>query len=145
MHIEPFKPEHYDRIKPLGGWSKLKYISRLLFASLQTPDVCSYTIVDKEKVVSIVAIHIFYPGRGEISTIMCEDIKKHSHRFCDLLKKSLPAFMKALGLIRLEATIYKGHKEAIRLDEWLGFKRECLMEKSSPEGEDMYLYSIVRA
>lgn len=143
MHIEIFEPSHYHKIKPLGGWKPLKYISELLFTSLQSHHAKGYTIVDKGKIVCILAIHIFYPGRGEISTIMCEDIKKHSHRFCDLLKKSLPVFMKALGLRRLEATVYTNHKSAIRLNEWIGFKKECMMKKASPEGKDMYLYSVV--
>jgi hypothetical protein len=47
------------------------------------------------------------------------------------------------GIHRVQTTIQPGHDAALRWARWLGFEREGLMERASPQGSDLWLYARV--
>jgi hypothetical protein len=59
------------------------------------------------------------------------------------LKRHLPRLIHTHRLWRVEANVHCQLSRALRLVEWLGFKRECIKEKWGPDGKDYHQYALI--
>jgi len=140
MSIAMFKTEHLSMIKPLGN---INLFAPEFKGALLEDNTEAFTIFDGDKVISILGIRVIWGGLGEVFTIMCDDIRDHGKALYEGCILSLPTMFKALKLRRLQATVIVGFDKGIKFIENLGFKRDGVMRKWTPDGKDVYLYSIV--
>ena len=143
MRIEIFKTEHLDMIDPIGGKDDKIWVKETLYRSLNHMESMAFTLFVGDKVISICGIWLLWDGVGEAFTVMCSDIKKYGLSLFKGYKRSLPTMIKAYKLKRLQATIIVGFTEGVNFIERLGFKREGMMKSWTPDGKDVYMYSIV--
>jgi hypothetical protein len=59
------------------------------------------------------------------------------------LKQGLYALIARHRLWRVEANVHCQLARAIRLTEWLGFRRECTKGHWGPDGKDYHLYALI--
>jgi hypothetical protein len=141
VKVETFKIEHLDRIKPLGG-EQIKEFARAELG-VASSNKLAFTVFAGDKIISICGVILFWDGVGEAFTIMCEDIKKYGLSLYKAYKVNINTIFKALKLRRLQATVAVELDEGVRFIERLGFKREGIMRKWTPDGKDVYMYSLV--
>lgn len=105
-----------------------------------------------------IAIHYEYPpercigaygliemwhGVGRLWAIFSEELLADHAKVLAFHAKRDMKRADELGLHRIEATCDPSHDQGCRFLEWLGFEREGLMRRYSPEGTDSVLYARV--
>lgn len=101
------------------------------------------TIRDKSGVIAIIGGTILWPGNMEIWSVTGEDINKYPIAYLKLVRELIERFQAVLKIRRFQCQGICGNPQ---LDKWfksIGFKREAIMEKYGPQGEDFYLYARV--
>ncbi len=140
--IEVFQEKHFKMIEPIGGWDDL--MKKPLFLSLETDQVKAYSIVKENKVIAIFGFVVIWEGVSEVFTIMCKDIKEHGFLLYKTFKSSIEKMFEKHNFRRVQATVFVEFEAAINMVERLGFKREGLLRKWLPNGNDVYMYAWVK-
>lgn len=101
------------------------------------------TIRDKSGVIAIIGGTLLWPGNMEIWSVTGEDINKYPIAYVKLVRELMERFQAVLKIRRFQSAGLCGNPQ---LDKWfksIGFKREAIMEKYGPDGQDYYMYSRV--
>lgn len=106
-------------------------------------DVTGYTLYQDKDILCIGGIHGLWNGVGEAWFLIGKEgydnpksVAKHTFFMFEHLQQEY-------GFIRVQASVAKKDRKAIRFVEWLGFKNEGIMEKYGPDGLDYYRYAKV--
>ncbi len=140
--IAVFQEKHFDMIEPSNGWNDL--IKKPLWLSLESNQVEAYSIVKGNKVIAIFGFVILWEGVSEVFMILCKDIKKHGFLLYKTLKLNMKILFAKYKFRRVQATVFVKLDVAVKMIERLGFKREGLLRKWLPNGNDVYMYAWVK-
>ncbi len=116
-----------------------------MWAELHASAGPAVTFIDPAgEVVFCCGVTDFWPGVGEMWACFSPLAKKYP----DTLRAAKWALehiiFETCGYWRVQAILAVDNEAAIRFDERLGFKREGIMRKYGPHGEDRILYSLLR-
>jgi len=97
---------------------------------------------------AVCGIHWFWPGVGEAWIIQhnrAQEARVTRMAVYKAAKKLLEILLEkhAVPLQRLQATVRTDWPDALRLAERMGFERESVMKRYSPDGTDAYMYAMV--
>jgi RimJ/RimL family protein N-acetyltransferase len=102
------------------------------------------TVVDPEgQIVFCLGVHHRWSGFGELWAIYSPLAKKYANTL-KVTKMLLRCLDHQFGYHRLQAAIDPRFPETVRFIEHLGLKREFLMRRYGPHGEDRVLYALVK-
>lgn len=115
------------------------------FEGLTLDGWCKTGVCDGE-ILGVGGVVVFWPGVGEGYYCLSGHVADHKIEAVLCIKQMIELSFKELVLHRLQTTIRKDFKQAIKLVEHAGFILETPngMAKYTQEGIDSYLYSIVR-
>ena len=95
--------------------------------------------------VSIVGgVVLFWPHVGECWFVLTDNCHGCEVAAVFELRRIMNQMIEELQLHRLQCVIRTDFKKTIKMAEYFGFKRDCILKKYSQYGEDSYLYSIVK-
>ena len=95
------------------------------------------------EVICCLGIKTFWSGVGEAWAVFSTDAVKYPSAWRKVKQIFELAFTK-FGYHRIQAVISVADETAIRMDERLGFKHECIMKGYGPDGSDYCLMAMVR-
>ena len=101
------------------------------------------TFIDpKGRVVVCAGVHHFWEGSGEVWLVL-SPLAKVYPRTGACVRSLIAYCQKVLGYKRLQAAVREDWPEAVRLAEYLGFRKEVVMKNYGPNGVDQTLYALV--
>lgn len=101
-----------------------------------------YTIVDPEdRIVVCCGLYNVNPGVGELWLVVSPLAYKYPYILV-ALKKLLAGVMN--WYVRIQGTTPADNVEAMRFNEHFGGRREGLLRRYGPHGEDQVLYALVK-
>ncbi len=104
----------------------------------------AYTIYHEEDVVACAGVTYIVSGVAEIWAITGELVAKYPKDFHKICKQIVAEALEKDNLHRLQCTAEVGYARTIKWLERLGFEREGTLRNYTPDGKDMYIYSIIR-
>jgi len=125
-----------DPMDTFKGWEEK------LVGQYESDKACSYTLVGPEgEVICIFGGNMTQPQTMTCWSVLTPLVKKYSVTFHKSLKFFIEYYWKNLDLLRMQTTIDVDNERAQKQNELLGFKREALLEKFGPSGQDQYIYA----
>ncbi len=107
------------------------------------PDLASggpaFSVYDGEMLMGCMGIYTLWKGRGLAWALL----SRHAGKIISPLTYAARQYFMIAPFHRIEATVDAGFGSAVRWIELLGFRKEGLMQRYSPEGHDHYLYARV--
>lgn len=103
-----------------------------------------YSAFNGDDLVACAGVNILWPGVGEAWMVSTPNIfanKKFLHKS---VKDILQRIINNHSLFRVQATVLFGFEKGRIWVERLGFKREGVMKKYDRDGNDYWLYAMVR-
>ena len=148
VNVTPLTLELMEQFRP-NKKQGLEYANLMLeidkygLALVSNPDfgINAYAIIDGDNVLAVYGKVQEWNGKESIWALIGEKVKKS--QWPVLIKIGL-RFINDLfesGARRVDMDVVTDYKEAERAAKILGFKREGLLEKYSPEGKDCYMYA----
>lgn len=113
---------------------------------MECPDVNSYTVLYESQIVAVGGLQMRWEGTGILWLMLTADCKKngfHGLFALEAIKEKMDELLAENGVWRAEAIVRTDFAQAIKMIEWFGFKRECLMRKCCPDKHSSYLYAKV--
>lgn len=113
---------------------------------MQCPDENTYTVIYEGRIVAVGGLYIRWKGVGLLWLMLTADCKKHNFYgvlAIDAIKEKMEFLIKKNNLWRAEAVVRVGFDKAIKMIEFLGFRRESTLEKYMPDKTDAYLYKRI--
>jgi hypothetical protein len=144
LRFIPYKAEHAYQIERKPEDRQLceneKYY---LWAKSNEVSGPGATCLYKDVIICSFGIRIFWEGAGEIWGIFCRDIRKYIgvHRH---IRDYLEETIDECKLDRVQARTRADSAEGNRYLNWLGFEKECLLQKFGPDGHDYNSYVRLR-
>ena len=110
------------------------------------PEDNCYAIIFQEKLVGVGGLQIKWTGVGLLWLILTAECRKDGVFgiiALDAIRDKTNELITKNNLWRAEAYIRPDFPQAIKMVEFLGFKRDCTMEMFFPDKSDSYLYSRI--
>lgn len=112
-----------------------------------TPTENAYTAIFESEIVAVFGIAIRWPGYCLCWLMLTESCRKrglYGLIALDSIQKKFEELLEENNILRAEANIRPDFDVAIKMVEFLGFKREGLMKCQLPDGGDAFLYAKIR-
>ena len=97
----------------------------------------------QDRILFSAGLLLLWEGVAEVWSFCDEEASKYPREVIKYQGEYLELMIKEHKLHRVQAHVLASWRSAYRYMERLGFKRECLMRKYGPNGEDFYLYGRV--
>ncbi len=110
---------------------------------MKVPDDNTYAVIYEDQLVAVGGLQIKWKGVGLLWLMLTAECKKydfHGVLALSAIQQKTDYLIEKNGLWHAQATVRPDFPKAIKMIEFLGFKRKCLMEKYCPDGGDSYLY-----
>lgn len=103
-----------------------------------------FTIYHEDDVVACIGVTKIVSGVSEVWAITGKLVEKYPKDFHKMCKRIIEYAFEIDNLHRLQCTAEVGYDRTIKWLERLGFEREGMLRNYTPDGKDMYIYSIIR-
>jgi hypothetical protein len=103
-----------------------------------------YSAFYRDTLLFCAGVRIMWKGVGEAWAIFSKEITNFKAEAYVYTEEGLLKIMNENNLHRVQAHADEKYPLASKFLEGLGFKKECLMEKFQPNGNNSYLYALVR-
>ena len=106
----------------------------------------SYTALWNRKIVGVGGISIMWSGVGELWLILSKDSKRDGMNgviALDAIGKKVNEIIRENKIVRAQATVRIDFPKGIQMLEALGFEREGLLRRYTPDGCSVYRYSRI--
>ena len=110
---------------------------------MECPDENTYIAIYESHIVAVGGLYIRWEGVGLLWLMLTADCKKYNFYgvlALDAIKEKMEFLISENNLWRAEAVVRVGFHKAIKMIEFLGFRRESTLEKYMPDKTDGYLY-----
>lgn len=142
MTLEPLRRDHLTRLR-------LQPAQRYFSGALSDPDYAvelaeagpAYALVAGERVLAVGGVAERWHGVGLAWSLLAADIGPHLRTLIRLTD----GFFKQGPWHRLEIAVDDGFEEGCRLARLLGFEREGLAKKYTPDGRDCWIFARIAA
>jgi len=138
LNIVQLSPEHVQNIETDFDFSF--YHRELLCKEC----INGYAVTLGDTVVAIGGVSILWEGVGEGWFIIGNIGKLFPTRLARLVKNMITKLIEENKLFRLQASVCKNDKKAVRFIRWLKFEEEGIMKKFGPDGVDYFRYAWVK-
>ena len=97
-------------------------------------------------IIGVGGVVLLWPGVGEFWLMLTKDVKEHTSSLTVMrgIKEFIDEIIEVRGIDRAQSILRADFDAAIKMNEFLGFKREGLMRKYLPDGSDAYIYARVK-
>ena len=129
--------EHYKH--RFADW---KFADEAWFANMKRAER-SFSLIDNGNLIVSGGIVPIFEGLGEAWLEPSDKITDYKLRMIKTLRHHIDKITEEDGLRRLQAAVRADFPEAVRFIEFMGFKREGLMEAYGPDGSDYFLYARI--
>lgn len=129
----------YVRLNPFEGAVKN-------YPYMEVPDENTYAVIYEGSLVAVGGLYVRWEGVGLLWLMLTADCKKdglHGLRALCAIEDKTDELIKKNSLWRAEAIIRPDFKQAIKMMEFLGFKKECTLEKYMPDKTDAFLFKRI--
>ncbi len=113
---------------------------------MEIPDENCYTAIYESAIVAVGGLQVKWKGVGLLWLMLTADCKKygiHSLLALEVIKEKVEYLIEKNNLWRAEAAVRTDFPQAIKMVEFLGFKKEGLMRKYYPDKSDAWLYARI--
>ena len=100
----------------------------------------TYTFEHDGIPVAVIGLQLLWTGTAHAWTVISDQVRGNGITLTKLTKELLEGHAKALKVWRVQAYVKEDVKENTKWIELLGFKRESVMYRGSPEGTNLLLY-----
>jgi len=107
-------------------------------------DIGSVTAVLDSEILACAGAKHLWPGVGDLWALFSPEVDNHKIEIARLTKKVLDDIMELGKFHRIQCHVKSNYYRGLRLAQFLGFDEEGLARKYTVNGEDCYLFSIVR-
>ena len=138
--IKPFKQEHADQIISYGMNHKLMQIDASFKENridIAVPGLSYALLCDNQPILGG-GIYPLWNGVAEGWVISSKRVHDHKIKSAASVKKRLDLLCTNNKIWRLQTSVKEDFKTGIRFAEWLGLKKEGLMEKYGPDKTNYY-------
>jgi hypothetical protein len=97
--------------------------------------------VESGEVIAVVGMSLIWKGVATIWAYIGESVSKYKKSFIQIVMSLLFESVCVLDLHRVDVHCPDGDCSLTRWFEYLGFKKDCLLQKYLPNGQDAFLYS----
>jgi len=147
LQMRVYKPEDFLAIEPLDSEKKNREGQDVAkWAELHGKAGPAMTCVDLQgEIVFCCGVHDFWPGVGEVWASFSPLARRYPHTLQAIKWVLHELCFKKFNYRRIQAVVGLDDNAAIRFDEkHLGFKKEGIMRRYGPHGEDRILYALLR-
>jgi RimJ/RimL family protein N-acetyltransferase len=99
-----------------------------------------YTLEADSSVVGVIGCAPIWPGVGEGFTLLNDRIYDYPKEVTQATREMIQVMFDGLRLHRMQCHVKADYEAGHKWAKGLGFKREGLMKKYLPNGEDAYMY-----
>ncbi len=112
---------------------------------LEIPDDNCYTGIHDSAILGIFGLQVRWSGVGSFWLMIVNGFTEHISgiRALLIIRRNVEYLIEKNNLWRAEAVVRVDFEKAIKMIEFLGFKRDCRMEKYMPDKTDAFLYSRI--
>jgi len=113
---------------------------------MEVPDDNTYTVIYEGQIVAVGGLQVRWKGTGLLWLILTANSKKdgiHGLRALCAIQSKVDELIKKNNVWRAEAMVRVDFPKAIKMLEFLGFKREGIMKDCFPDRSNGYLYAKV--
>jgi hypothetical protein len=139
--VAPFTIEHFDRMDINNG-AYPRREDRYLFEAYATHGP-AVTVFDEDLIIASGGIAVAWSGLGEAWLLPSVYVRKYPKAVFSISAGFIANVIKKYSLRRVQATIRAEDVVSIRWINALKFKREGLLSKFGPGGEDHYMYARI--
>lgn len=146
--IETFKPEHLGMIVEFHNDGPA--MKELLKQKPEYPHLLFHAgpafsgFDERGEYFGSLGMCMFWDGVGKLWLILDKRISGFRKSFHKLIKSRVELWFEMYHMRRICTDVAVGDPRAIRWIESLGFEREGLQKSYGPNGEDYFLYAMVR-
>ncbi len=144
MHVETFKIEHLDKIKPIGYNGMFQSMCESIRQYDQIGKIIAFSLIHEDEIILIGGIYEIWEGVGEAFSIMSKSAIKYPKSLYASFSRSFETGIKIGRYRRVQSMVKADFKEGIRFIERLGFKREGLLKSWAPDKSDYYIYARIQ-
>ena len=138
--IVPYEEWHGDDIVAFGMNDKLMEIDASFTENridIAVPGL-SYTLLYNDQPVISAGIYPLWDGVAEGWVLSSKRVFDHKIKAAGSIKKRLDLICANNNIWRLQTSVKEEFKTGVRFAEWLGLKKEGLMEKYGPDKTNYY-------
>ena len=113
---------------------------------LGVPDDNTYAVEYEGSLVAVGGLYVRWEGVGLLWLILTAESAKdglHGLRALCAIKEKTDELIAKNNLWRAEAIVRVDFEQAIKMIEFLGFQRECTLEKYMPDKTDAHLFKRI--
>ena len=113
------------------------------YPDMKVSDENTYTVIYENQIVAVGGMQLEWEGVGLFWLMLTADCKKyglHGLFALDAIREKTEYLIKENNLWRAYAVVRADFPQAIKMMEFLGFKRESIMQKYMPDKTDGHLY-----
>ena len=117
------------------------------YPHFEVPTENCFTAIFKGNVIAVGGTVVVEKGIAEFWLMLVSDFKDsglHSIELISTIKEKLDELIEQNNIIRAQAIIRTDFSKAIKMIEFLGFKREVLLMEYTPDKCDVYMYAKIR-
>lgn len=101
------------------------------------------TISDEYGILAVVGATLHWPGNMEIWSVTTESVYRKPVAYTKAVLMLLDQFKRKYEIKRFHATCLCGYPKLEKWFKTIGFKKESVMEKFGPNGENFYMMTRV--
>ena len=136
-------PEHLDGLRLQPEQAELQYQLGIPGYARAIEGPHTWTGLVDGRVVGVCGIQEKWKGRGLAWALLTTGLTARDFLRAHNKVREILDLAQIQKLVRVETAVLVKHEEANRWARTLGFEREGLMKKYSPEGNDAWLYARV--
>lgn len=136
-----FKSHHLDNFTPKYLYSDSALTKEDYKEFGRSGFLKMHSLFEDGKYLGLVGVEFMSAKTMEVFAFFSDVMPKSKLQFCKVIKNLLEWYIKMYNLNRAQMVVRCGFKENWRFAEILGMKREAIMEKYGPTGDDYYLYA----
>jgi len=143
IDIAPFRSFHLDYMKPRSCYDDDPLIKERFLNSQSDPSVFLHTFLINGDPIAIIGGKMIFEHSGEIWGLTTDAIRDVPIAFLRQVRKMLEEYRKELNLWRYQMLVSVKLQERVLFAKALGFKKEGLLRKYGPSGDDYYMYGRI--
>lgn len=113
------------------------------WAELKASRGPAVTAVSRGRVVACGGLEILWEGMAEGWCLFADDLDGNALSISRKVLEIMQEWIKEHKLVRIQAPMRADFKMGLRFAEWLGFKKEGVLQKYHPDGSDAIMYALI--
>lgn len=139
-----FQTGHLDLFKKKEVFATYRDLKTRTSKLVNHPGAYTRTILLDGRPIAVIGVVKLWDGVAEAWSVTSDEVRRVPLSFHKVVSGLIKAVERHLGIRRIQMSVDENYSEGHRWAEALGFKREGLMLKYGPIGENHFLYARTR-